>query len=255
MRRLIIITAVAALLAQAPASAVEVDRDAGGGTIRVTDSRPADQTRRRPAPQEAQEWFPYTVVRWLGGEGFCVDTLWTRDEGLARLYGQVRPTIGWVQRQCPPDAAVEVPDPATIAAATWQDVKSLPVPSLDIDPDHALAGKKVYLEIAGAQTWTETIDNPIGDDIVLTATSDYLVGWGDPRRPEPTVTRSPGGPWPDGDVTHTYSDAAPKRTITVTQRWRATWSAGGQGGTLDRLATTSAPLSLEVRQLEAVRNR
>ena len=256
MRRLIVIV-VLAVLHPGAAAASDVNRGVQDGTIVVTDSRPGDATRARPAPEQAQEWFTYVIVRWVSSDGFCLDTMWTRNEQFARRQNRVSRLAeanGGTMVDCPPDA-VDVPDPGTIAAVTWQDVKNLPVPSLDIDPDYALAGKEVYLEIGGGQSCTETVDNPIGDDIVIIATSEYVIDWGDPRHPEPTVTRSQGGPWPDGDVTHVYSDETRARTITVTQRWRATWSAGAQRGTLEQLSTTSAPLTFQVRELEAVRNR
>jgi hypothetical protein len=132
-------------------------------------------------------------------------------------------------------------------------VKNLPIPSLVIEPDHAITGKRVYLQIAGQRTWTETVDNPIGDDITLAATSEYVIDWGDAN--PPTVTTAQGGPWPTGDVTHTYTDAAEARTITVTQRWTATWRAGQATGTLTELRTQAPPLTFGVRQLQAVRDR
>ena len=60
---------------------------------------------------------------------------------------------------------------------------------------------------------------------------------------------------PNGDVTHVYTDTAERTTITVTQRWTATWKAGTRTGVLGQLTTTAPPLSLEVRELEAVRQR
>jgi hypothetical protein len=57
-------------------------------------------------------------------------------------------------------------------------------------------------------------------------------------------------------VTHTYTDAGVTRTITVTQRWTATWvTSTGQTGTLTTLSTVAAPLDIEVRQVQAVRQR
>jgi hypothetical protein len=226
----------------------------------VGDQRPADATPHAPPAGASEPWYSFYVLQWSPESGFCLETHWTHDKAYADRMGgrefQMRfdKATGQVRPDCPKDA-IDVPSPQTIAAATWQDVKNLPVPALATKPDHAVTGKKVYLEILGPRTWRQVIDNPIGDDITITATSDYVVDWGDPAHPDKTVTTSQGGPWPDGDVTHVYTDAFPERDIVVTQRWTATWTAGSQSGTLTQLQTQSQPLRIEVRQIQAVRDR
>lgn len=262
MRRLI--AAVLVLIAALPATvagAVEVDREGGGGSVKVRDEKPGDITRKRPASKDGQDPASYDVVLWDPATGlFCVDTRWTYDQAYAERQGRLNfnerfdPQTGAPRPTCP-DEAVAVPTARQIAADVWQQVENLPVPTLDIEPDHAITGKKVYLQILGARTWTRTVDNPIGDDVVITATSDYLVDWGDPTYATKDATRSQGGPYPSGDVTHVYTDKAAETRITVTQRWTATWKAGTSTGTLAQLTTTSPPLTLEVRQLQAVRQR
>jgi hypothetical protein len=122
---------------------------------------------------------------------------------------------------------------------------------LAVTPDYAITGKTVYLRIGGAPTATFHVDNPLGPAVDIAATSRYIVDWGDGSAP--TTTASQGGPWPDGDVTHVYDRAASTVTITVTQAWSATWTAGpGEGGALDNLRTGGS-LSLRVEQLQAVR--
>ena len=158
------------------------------------------------------------------------------------------------QANCP-DEAVDVPSARQIAAEVWQHVEDLPVPSLSVQPDFGVTGKPVYLQIAGANTWSRTIDNPIGDDVVITATSDYVIDWGDPTYPKTDTTTSQGGTYPDGDVTHVYTHKTPRTEIRVTQRWTARWRAGAATGTLGQLTTSAAPLPIEVRDLQAVRTR
>ena len=126
----------------------------------------------------------------------------------------------------------------------------LPSPVLRTAPDHAITGKLVYLEIGGAREQRFDVANPLGDDVVVTATSRYVVDWGDGTTDR---TSSQGGPWPHGDVTHTYTHKSPAATITVTQLWSARWTAGGAAGDLDDLRTTST-LGLRVTDLQAVRN-
>ncbi|MBW3615720.1 MAG: hypothetical protein KY439_10500, partial [Actinobacteria bacterium] len=78
------------------------------------------------------------------------------------------------------------------------------------------------------------------------------VDWGD-GTVERNIRRR-GGPWPEGDITHVYTHVG-TYTVTVTQRWTATWRVGSQQGVIaDRLVTTGS-LPIEARQLQAVRNR
>jgi hypothetical protein len=243
------------------AAAVEVGRDGSDGAIVTSDKTPGDETTtEQPERDDQGRWYLYQVVLWAPETGFCIQRRWTRDQA----YANRQNTIGFAVRfdrttgaprlDCPRNAVAVPPNLRQIAEAAWQEVKNLPVPTLTIEPDHAVTGLPVYLQIAGERTWSETVDNPIGDDVTITATSDYIIDWGDQRQP-PTTTTSQGGPWPDGDVTHTYTDAAQSRTITVTQRWTATWRAGPATGTLTELRTQAPPLTLEVRQLQAVRDR
>jgi hypothetical protein len=261
MRRLkALLAAVAVSVVIAPAGALEVGQGVGTSTIDFKDQTPGDiAMSEQPESDEHGRWFMYQVVLWSPDTGFCIERRWTRDEAYANRQNAIGFAIrfdratGAPRMNCPRNA---VPVPTSlqqIAEATWKDVKNLPVPAPTIEPDHAVTGKRVYLRIAGQRTWTETVDNPIGDDITITATSDYVVDWGDAH--PPTVTTSDGGAWPTGDLTHTYTDAAPARTITVTQRWTATWRAGQAAGTLTGLRTQGQPLTFEVRQLQAVRDR
>jgi hypothetical protein len=125
------------------------------------------------------------------------------------FVGRFDTPTGLPKGNCP-DQAVDVPSARQIAADVWQHVEDLPVPSLSVQPDFAVTGKPVYLQIAGANTWSRTIDNPIGDDVVITATSDYVIDWGDPAYGKTDTTNSRGGTYPNGDVTHVYTHMTPR---------------------------------------------
>jgi hypothetical protein len=259
MRRLTPVVLFLLLLAS-PALAAETGVGREPGTVITRDERPGDETRT-PPPASGERWYRYDVVLWdPASAGFCIDPRWTRNEEYAGRQGRVDfpsrfdPVTGEARATCPEEATA-VPAASGIAADVWQHVENLPVPTLRIEPDFAITGKRVFLQIAGARTWTRTIDNPIGDDVVITATSDYVIDWGDPTYAGPDVTTSQGGPYPNGDVTHVYTDETPRTEIRVTQRWRATWRAGTTTGSLDQLTTQAAPLPLEVRELQAVRDR
>ena len=70
------------------------------------------------------------------------------------------------------------------------------------------------------------------------------------------TTATPGGAWPDGDVSHSYRKAAPGVTVGLTVEWSATFTVQGTtypvNGTTT--ATTTSPV-FEIREAEAVLTR
>lgn len=202
--------------------------------------------------------YGYWAVAWAEG-GFCRDRRYTYNQAEADAYQyaynrQVAEANGLAQLpECPRTTpAAAPPSPGDVARDFW-DVRRLPTPTLEVVPDYAVSGKRVYLTIQGAATAEFHVPNPLGGDVAIAATSRYTVDWGDGS--PPTTTTSQGGPWPDGDVTHVYDVAGRSATIRVTQTWGATWSApGSAGGALDNLQTLGE-LTLRVEQVQAVRNR
>ncbi|HEU5149238.1 MAG TPA: hypothetical protein VFU19_02005 [Iamia sp.] len=143
----------------------------------------------------------------------------------------------------------ETIDPEFIAQAYWFRQTTPPPPSpLAVAPGKALTGLPGYLEIGGDVPAVATFGTPIGT-LTFTMTPRYVVDWGDGAT---THTESQGGPYPNGDLTHTYVDAGGVE-ITVDAYWRATWTLGGAGGDLPELPEpTSAALDLPVEQRQAV---
>lgn len=152
---------------------------------------------------------------------------------------------------CPPSEETPAqgqPDtPAQYAARYWERVL-LPVPKPYIAPGWAITGKLAYLETRGATTKTFHADTPFGP-LEINATGQYYVDWGDNESTGPHSRE--GKPWPEGEITHDYVWA---RTydITVTERWVATWSLGGQSGTLRQLRTAATIDDFPARQIQAV---
>ncbi len=202
-------------------------------------------------------WDPVAV-------GFCVDPRWTRNQDYAARQGRVDfpgrfdKGTGQAREACPDDpaATVAAPGAGDVAASVWQHVENLPVPSVARATGlrHHRA-RRCSSRSPAPTAGRRRVDNPIGDDVTITATSWYVIDWGDPTYPTTDVTRSHGGPYPDGDVTHVYTQTATRTQIKVMQRWTATWRAGAGTGTLEQLTTEAPPLDLEVRQLQAVRDR
>jgi hypothetical protein len=122
-----------------------------------------------------------------------------------------------------------------------------------VRPGHAITGKPAYLEVNSPRT-IRTTETAFGHTVELTITSVLDVDWGDGSPQERNLTRQ-GGPWPSGDITHVYTDLATAAPLTVTQRWHATWRVGTQTGVIADQLFTRATLPLEVREIQAVRDR
>ena len=253
-----VVCLVVALVALDPATAGASEAHSGGnGSIVVSDEqgeRPGADGTGAPGRHVYGYWAVVPTPT-----GFCRTRLYTydREEAAAYNYAYARANAEANEGgEFPPCAAAPgapaPPSPADIAREFW-DVRHLSNPVPAVTPDYAITGKTVYLRIGGAPSATFHVDNPLGPAVDITASSRYIVDWGDGS--PPTTTTSQGGPWPHGDLTHVYDRAAPAVTITVTQAWSATWTAGpGTGGALDNLRTGSS-LTLRVEQLQAVRNR
>jgi hypothetical protein len=156
---------------------------------------------------------------------------------------------------CPEAQPGEAVDPAALAESiAWQRWFSVtpPTPAPRVQPGWMLVGKRAFLETGSPVTTSWDFPVPeLDSTLVISASSGYTVDWGDGTTTGPHA--SPGGPWPDGDVTHLYRDAA-GYTITVDQTWTATWQVGGYSGALPARVRTAA-LDLPVREVQAVRNR
>lgn len=149
-----------------------------------------------------------------------------------------------------PDAAPPQQNPAVLAQAFWGEVL-LPSPVPRIEPGWAMTGKLAYLETRAPMTQTFTRDTPLGP-LTITATGEFLVDWGDGARTGPHPYA--GGPWPDGRITHGYTNAGTV-DVVVTEQWRATWQLAGRTGALTALRTEGRIDALPVREVQAVRNR
>ena len=136
-------------------------------------------------------------------------------------------------------------------AASFIDTLTPPDFSPTVAPGWAITGKTAYLETRAQTAQAYAFDTPLGGLAVQAIGRSFTVDWGDG-----TVQTydSPGGPWPNGRVTHVYETEG-SRTIRVTEHWSATWSLAGQSGTVDGLRSTGTIPGLPVRQLQAQRER
>jgi hypothetical protein len=190
--------------------------------------------------------------------GRCAYVFMTRGDpasAQARVNEQMAIDLATEYGPCPnsprlPNGALT---PAAAANLIWQDIVELPDPQLQIRPGHAITGKPAYLEVLSPRTLTETT-TAFGQTVELTITSVLDVDWGDGTPADRNLTKL-GGPWPTGDITHVYTDLATAAPVKVTQRWHATWRVGAQTGAIADQLFTESTLPLEVRQIQAVRDR
>lgn len=88
-----------------------------------------------------------------------------------------------------------------------------------------------------------------------TTRTSYVVDWGDGSGKDRGPHPYPGLAWPEGRITHTYTDMG-CYDVTVTEHWAASWAVAGRSGRIPGLR--SAPARIDdfvVTQLQAVRNR
>jgi hypothetical protein len=124
----------------------------------------------------------------------------------------------------------------------------LAVPTARVDEDATwVTGLEVFLEIDIAE-----IPAFPSEDFVLETSRQILVDWGD-GTPEELVD-PPGGPYPDGDITHVY-DRAEMFTIEVKAVYSTTWvQEDGARVPLGDI-TLSDTVEVPVREVQAIRRR
>lgn len=150
-------------------------------------------------------------------------------------------------------------DPAAAALTYWQQVVHPPLPTAEVKPGHAMTGLPSYLEIGGEDSPSWTLDNPIGADIIITASPRYEIDWGDGSGITSTTSRGvpyPGGP---GEIVHHYGVSS-TYTIEVAAFWTGSWRLANEGAGAARSlpelpVPTTTDLPLEVRQVQAIRDR
>jgi hypothetical protein len=117
----------------------------------------------------------------------------------------------------------------------------LPVPAPAIPPGKILVGMRAYLQTGATMTKTFH-DNIAGfGPLDINAQSVIHIDWGDDTGWDGPYT-TPGGPYPDGEITHVYQYDGTYDVI-VRQTWIADWALAGQTGTIDTGLQTTATLN------------
>lgn len=207
-------------------------------------------------------WLPYNQLT-TGADGQpCVRTAYYAEGSPPNDAGIVDPVTQNIRDihnlppleypPCPlqphaPGDPPAVETPAMLAMRYWEQVP-LPKPAPDIAPGRAITGKLAYLETNGEVSKTYTNPTVFGQ-LVISAWGSYGVNWGDGSSSGPHAFE--GLSWPDGRITHEYQVVG-SYDILVTESWTATWSLGGEQGTLRTLQTSGQIADFPVEQIQAV---
>jgi hypothetical protein len=113
--------------------------------------------------------------------------------------------------ECPVDPTEAIP-PAVLRDAVQHTIRdNLPRPDLSVPPGYALTGMPAFLVTNHQLEYgpvSHTVDlGAVVLQVTVEATGTTQVDWGDGTV---ATYRSPGTPWPDGQVVHTYSDTGPR---------------------------------------------
>ena len=261
MRRLVIcgVALLACFLTPTEASAESHCRDTFGGRVRCDlreDSRSAPPTRssspRPTVPLEDRVYWPRVVTR----DGVqCL--VFDREvfEGAASSRAAFEAEMRTLRLMATYDFCPGVTRPRLSPTSTARQVieEFEPAPPRPyIAPGYAITGKAAYLETRGnLHPPRQTRSTALGS-IDVTFSGRYTVDWGDGTVETYDVE---GGPWPDGRVTHTYTDVG-RYDVVVTVDWVADWEVAGATGRIDDgLSGVGRIDDFEVRQLQAVRDR
>lgn len=225
-------------------------------TSAARDTTPHDQSRATPRrPQTPVTYILDPQVRWDDTRsGFCLYLGQREGDPNSRLaldneFKTLRLAAQYPLCSGSPRPSGK-PTPGAAAALAWSDTKNLPHPTVWMAPGKAITGLEGCLEIGGPSTMPIDYPDVFGMAIHIdAATSNYLVDWGDGTTTE--TTDRGGACDKGGKLRHTYQYKGNK-TITVTQRWTATWSAGSASGAITDVLETVGTLPLDVFEIQPV---
>ena len=212
------------------------------GSDEVRLSKPVDET---PPARQSGSGTQVALTPVQLAYQFCISG------GGAIRPGEIVALCAQFMTPAAPGAPAPPAPTAADIAATWSQSATLPNPTLRVRPGYAVTGLTAYLEIGTPSPWTVSIPDPVRNDAITISCghTSFDVSWGDST--PPTETTSTGGPYPKGDVTHVYQQAAQSYTIAVTEHWGCRWSdPAGNGGTLTGLRSAGR-LPLEVREIQS----
>jgi hypothetical protein len=95
-------------------------------------------------------------------------------------------------------------------------------------PNGVLSNLPAYFQAQEPANQPQPFGGPQVTETITITPAHYTWDWGDGTAP--LETDDPGGPYPDGNVTHTY-DRAAHVTVALTTEWSATYTITVAGQT------------------------
>jgi hypothetical protein len=228
-----------------PSGLVVCHKVGGGGNGNPGTSNPSNPSNpsRPPTPWYGGGYTPgdgWAVVTTVSNTDPSYPCITMRQPGSMSL-GAAQSAVA--NSPLPPCPGGETPAQAVRRLFEEQYRAQLPAPSPRVEPDSSgVTGLEVFLEIDDV----EPPPFPSGG-FGVTVARTLEVHWGDDDDWEPAP--SPGGPYPDGDLTHVYEEAG-VHTITV----RTTWSVSWDGGDLPEVSLEGT-VDVTIREVQAIRRR
>ncbi|MEX1178167.1 MAG: hypothetical protein WEB09_06870, partial [Nitriliruptor sp.] len=212
--------------------------------------------------------FGYTGDLDDGNQGMCTALTWTRvlredaaaaeaeaeRAHLAAFHGLALDREGFRPNvPCPADPADALPVEMVEEFITATVSEQLPRPTLSLPPGYAITGLRAYL-VTGHDLDFGPVSIPVdlgivAFDVQLSATGASTVDWGDGTI---TTHDSGGTGYPDGAVSHVYTDAAIV-DITVTDTWTVAYEAGPFVGSITAPLLPVTLPDVEIQERQAVR--
>lgn len=155
-----------------------------------------------------------------------------------------------------PQNPTDAPRPAFVTTApaevwdaitTWSHESQVATPRPHVQAGRAIPGLLTYLETGLTLSTNEVIASPVGP-LAINGTATLTIDWGDGEIS--TGITNPGGPYPDGQLTHHYPNSG-DYNITVTANWIINYDLAGNVGVIP-LTTTGVLPNFPVRALRAV---
>jgi hypothetical protein len=273
--------ALALLLAALPLTTASAAPEWGGTQKRPDGTEATLRTPSDAAPIVQQVSRPSDGMVWIGipalgsmegadgGTLYCSRTRWVRvgpEEREERAqsgqisYLQMFDVVPELQEhdprlECPVDPTEAIP-PAVLRDAVQHTIRdNLPRPELEVPPGYALTGMPAFLVTNHQLEYgpvSHSVDLGVAVlQVTVEGTGTTEVDWGDGTI---GTYRSPGTPWPDGQVVHTYSHTGAV-TITVTDTWQVTYRVPALG-IVDTIQAPLPPRTLDdlpIQQVQSVR--
>ena len=219
---------------------------ASGGSHGSSGSQPASQNAGNSASSSGSQWIPTGPLCPDGASGALIGC--EQALAVAGILGGI-PTLAAATGG---GGAAPAVDPATLI--TISDIQSIVADggTITVNPNRGwvYVNKPVYFE-SDAVAYTENL-TILGNSVAVHL-SPQSYTWDPGDGSGQFTSNDPGGPWPNGTVTHAYLKDAKSVKIGLTVTWSASFTVAGTTYPVAGTATSTTQSDpFEAREAEAV---